>query len=318
MVVSRWALLHCSIALALLSSATGLGAKEPDFTRSIDLVYHKQEGYALTMDRVTPKPQTNGAAIVMVLSGRWVSNHDFLAPQVATQLPQLTIDSVLDPTELLARGYTLFFVVHGAAPMFTIPEIHAQLGEAVRYLRSHAEQYGIDPQRIGMMGASAGGHLTLLRGTQGTIDSRPQAVVAYFPPSDFVNYGSANKFFVDYMEDQVSPEGFNRFTQALDLMDHDPKRFLRTKVTDVDRLDQHRRDISPYYQVTADTPPTLLIHGESDPTVPIQQSTRMAKKLRAAKVPHRLHSKKGGVHGWNPDTEELQMTADWFDAHLQK
>ncbi len=305
-----------AVAYSLLTSSLGLCAETLAFTRTSDLVYHKQEGYALTMDRVTPTTRANGAAIVMVLSGRWVSSHDFLAPQAATQLPKLTEGSVFNPTELLARGYTLFFVIHGAAPLFTIPEIHTQLGEAVRHIRNNAQLYGIDPLRIGILGASAGAHLALLRGMQGAANSKPQAIVAYFPPCDFLNYGSNNKFFVDYMQDQVAPDGFNRFTQALELVDHDPARFLRTKVMDANRLALHYQDISPYYHVGADDPPVLLIHGDADQVVPLQQSERMAKQLDAADVPYQLHVKQGGAHGWKPDAEELQMVADWFDTHL--
>lgn len=274
------------------------------------------------MDRVAPTARANGSAIMIVLSGRWVSSHDFLAPQLTNQLPQIVANSVFNPTELLERGYTLFFIVHGAAPLFTIPEIDSQLGEAVIHIRNNADQYGIDPRRIGMMGASAGGHLTLLRGTKdaqgekGEIESRPQAIVAYFPPTDFLNYGTDKKFFVDYMEEQVTEGGFNRFTQALELVDHDPAKFLRAKVVDPDRLAQHYRDISPYYHVSADDPPTLLIHGDADQTVPIEQSLRIAERFHAAGVTNRLHINKGEAHGWAPDDQELNVVADWFDTHL--
>jgi acetyl esterase/lipase len=314
-----------SALLVVLSASSS--AAELSFTRDIDLIYHKQDGYALTMDRVTPAANTNGAAVVMLVSGRWVSRHEFLAPHTDNQLPRIAAGSILNPTELLARGYTLFFVLHGAEPMFTIPEIHTQIGKAVRHIRQNAERYGVDPSRIGMMGGSAGGHLTLLLGTIGPTgsdntktqseqNSRPQAVVAYFPPTDFVNYGTADTFFVDYMEGQVTADGYNRYKQALDLVDHDSEKFLRTKVTDQQRLAQHYRDISPYYHVSADDPPVLLIHGDADNVVPIQQSQRIAKRFDAAGVPYKLHINAGGVHGWKPEAEELSMIADWFDTHL--
>ena len=176
--------------LATLSA--GAVADEPTLTRDVDLIYHKQGGYALTMDRLAPAGDANGAAVVMVASGRWVSRHEFLAPQVTDRLPRVAAGSILDAKELLARGYTLFYVVHGAEPTFTIPEIHGRVSEAVRHIRHNAERYGVDPARIGIMGGSAGGHLSLLQGsrglpadenpeTQGEQSSRVQAVVAYFP-----------------------------------------------------------------------------------------------------------------------------------------
>ena len=312
--------------LAVLSAAAA--AEELPFTRDIDLIYHKQGGYALTMDRVAPAGDANGAAVVMVVSGRWVSRHEFLAPQVADRLPRVATESIVNATELLARGYTLFYVVHGAEPTFTIPEIHAQVSQAVRHIRHHAERYGVDPSRIGIMGGSAGGHLSLLQGSKGLTasenpqgqaeqSSRVQAVVAYFPPTDFVNYGADGRFFIDHMEEQVE-HGAANSRQALDLVEHDEKNFLRTKVTDAERLAQHYRDISPYYHVTADDPPTLLIHGDADDRVPFQQSQRIAAKFESEGVVHRLIRKIAGVHGWKPEADELALVADWFDTHLAK
>ena len=179
------------------------------------------------------------------------------------------------------------------------------------------------------MGGSAGGHLALLQGTRGSPgredpetqadeSSRVQAVVAYFPPTDFVNFGVDGRFFIDYLAEQATPDGANNFLQALDLVEHDEESFVRNRVTDEGRLARHYRDIAPYYHVSADDPPTLLIHGDADERVPIQQSRRIAEKFRSEGVVHRLHRKAGGVHGWKPDAEELAMVADWFDAHLRE
>lgn len=311
--------LLCCVSTIL---STNITASESPFTRDIDLIYHKGGGYALTMDRVAPN-NPNGAAVVMIASGRWISRHEFLAPQVADKLPAAVTEGILNPTELLRRGYTVFFVIHGAEPLFTMPEIHAQISAAVRHIRHNAHVYGIDPARIGIIGGSAGGHLALLQGTKGLAadrapssqaeqSSRVQAVMAFFPPTDFVNYGEEGLFFVDVMQ---AAGGLN-FQQALDLFDQDNEKFLRTRVTDKERLAQHYRDISPYYHVSADDPPTLLIHGDADDVVPLQQSERIADKFTTEGVTHELHRKAGGGHGWKPDATELRRIADWFDAHL--
>lgn len=299
-------------------SATSLGAADPPaFVRDLDLIYHREGGYALTMDRIAPAAEANGAAVLMLVSGGWVSRHAFLEPRVADQLPRVFARAVLNPTELLARGYTLFLVVHGAQPKFTIAEIHGQIGAAVRHVRHHAERYGVAPSRIGVMGGSAGGHLALLQGTRGLAEerSRVQAVVAYFPPTDFLNFG-VEGVFVDDAIRRVEPDGGNPFEQALYLFDHDPRKLRLTRVTDEQRLAQHYRDISPYYHVSADDPPTLLVHGDADERVPIQQSERILERFEAAGVEHRLYRKAGGGHGWEPTPEERAMVADWFDRHL--
>ena len=276
------------------------------------------------MDRVVPA-NANGAAVVMVVSGRWISSHAFIAPQVADKLPAAMTEGILNPTILLNRGYTVFFVVHGAEPIFTIPEIHTQISAAVKHIRRNAKTYGINPNRIGIMGASAGGHLALLQGTKGLAaepalsdqreqSSRVQAVMAYFPPTDFVNYGDEGGFFTEVTK-ATHPV---RFLQALDLYDQDHENFLRTKVTDQETLAQHYRDISPYYHVSADDPPTLLIHGDADTKVPVQQSLHIADKFSREGVTHKLHIKPEGEHGWKPDATELNLTADWFDEHLRQ
>src|SRR5262249_32142660 len=103
--------------------------------------------------------------------------------------------------ELLRRGYTVFAVVHGSQPKYTIPEILPDMHRAVRFIRHHARDYHIDPDRIGIAGGSAGGRLSMMQATAGTsgdpgatdpIDresSRVQAVGCFFPPTDFLNYG---------------------------------------------------------------------------------------------------------------------------------
>ena len=161
-------------------------AKESDVKRTEDVIYGRKFGTALTMDVFQPaKP--NGAAVIFCVSGGWFSAHDLINTGFAA--------------ELLKRGYTVFAVVHGSQPKFTIPEVLQDMHRAVRYIRSHATDYGIDPDRIGISGASAGGHLSLMQGTAGTpgdpeakdpVDresSRVQAVGCFFPPTDFLNYG---------------------------------------------------------------------------------------------------------------------------------
>jgi len=85
--------------------------------------------------------------------GGWSSSHEFIAPKVAQPL--------------LDRGYTVFAVVHGSNPRFQIPEIFEQMERSVRFIRHNAAVYGIDPNRIGVAGGSAGGHLSLMLATRG-------------------------------------------------------------------------------------------------------------------------------------------------------
>src|SRR5262245_20257048 len=94
-------------------------ADSPSFDRKTDVVYGRKFGMALTMDVFTPRVNANGAAIVWIVSGGWFSAHEAIRPQVIE--------------EYLKRGYTVFAVVHGSQPRFTIPEIRQDLNRAVRF-----------------------------------------------------------------------------------------------------------------------------------------------------------------------------------------
>ncbi|QDV37560.1 alpha/beta hydrolase [Tautonia plasticadhaerens] len=135
-------LLALIAVLTLACTPFGVAADEPSFTRQEDVIYGRKHGTALTMDVFTPEEDAKGVGLVMVVSGGWFSAHE--------AIPVPLIES------LVGRGYTVFAVVHVSQPKFTIPEILGDLHRAVRFIRHHAEDYGIDPDRIGNYGGSAG------------------------------------------------------------------------------------------------------------------------------------------------------------------
>src|SRR5262249_13625712 len=143
-------LVSCLLVAAYAAAARA--DDRPSFTSKEDVIYGRKHGTALTMDVFTPK-KPSGAAVVWAVSGGWFSSHDWINPGAVA--------------ELLKRGYTVFAVVHGSQPKFTIPEVLEDMNRAVRFIRSRAEQYKIDPERIGITGGSAGGHLSLIQGTAG-------------------------------------------------------------------------------------------------------------------------------------------------------
>src|SRR5262245_35161037 len=131
-----------ALIMAVLGSSGNvlLAADDPAFTRKEDVVYGRKFGVALTMDVFTPKEYANGAGLIFVVSGGWFSAHEAIRPPFVT--------------EFLGRGYTVFAVVHGSQPKFTIPEILEDMNRAVRFIRFNAKQYEVDPDRIGIFGAS--------------------------------------------------------------------------------------------------------------------------------------------------------------------
>jgi acetyl esterase/lipase len=278
------------------------------YDHKVDVVYGRKFGMALTMDVFTPKGNANGAAVVWVVSGGWFSAHEAINPGFIR--------------ELLTRGYTVFAVVHGSQPRFTIPEIVKDMNRAVRFIRYHAKDYQIDPDRIGITGASAGGHLSLMQGTAGDggdknakdpvdqTSSRVQTVGCFFPPTDFLNYGKPGEI-------AIGCGVLKGFKPPFDFHEQDPNTKTFVRITDMDKILEIGRQISPIYHASSDDPPTLIIHGDADNLVPIQQAEVVLEKLKAAGVETKLVVKKGAGHGWPDLLKDTTVIADWFDEHLK-
>src|SRR5258708_3369872 len=269
----------------ILVTSTAIAQTPTDYTRQEDVIYGRKYGIAMTMDVFTPKQNANGLGVVFVVSGGWFSSHDNINGIVAGLLP-----------EPIKRGYTVFAVCHGSQPKFTIPEILLDMHRALRYIRYHAKDYKIDPDRIGITGASAGGHLSLMQGTAGNagnadakdpvdkVSSRVQAVACFFPPTDFLNYGESGK--------RAGGEGvLKAYRPPFDFheMSKEENRFER--ITDEKKFLDIVKDVSPIYHISSDTPPTLIIHGDADNLVPIQQAKIFLEKLKAAGVQCELVTK---------------------------
>jgi len=293
------------VFLLLLGAATA--QDDPTPARQSDVIYGRKHGVALTMDIFRPRKDPSGAAVVFVVSGGWFSGKRMVWP--------------LWYRPLVRRGHTVFAVMHGSQPKYTIPEMVADIHRAVRYIRHHSKTLGIDPNRIGIMGASAGGHLSLLLATDAKngkggdpvdgASSRVQAVAAFYPPTDFLNWGA---------------EGINvtklpvhtRFKAPFDFRRFDQEAGVYVRITDPAQRDQLLEDLSPAHHVTPDDPPTLLIHGDRDFLVPLQQSRRMVALLEKAGVPAKLIVKEGAAHGWRGVEKDLDVIADWFTQRLAR
>jgi acetyl esterase/lipase len=299
-----------SLSLLLASAVT---AATPEHTRQEDVIYGRKDGVALTMDVFTPKEDANGAAIVWVVSGGWFSSHDAINANSPFA------------SEFLKRGYTVFAVVHGSQPKFTIPEVLEDMNRAVRFIRFNAEKYKIDPDRIGITGGSAGGHLSLMQGTAGDTgkpdakdpvdktSSRVQAVACFFPPTDFLNYGKPgeNALGRGVLKDFKAPFAFERLEKTGFTGVYVP-------ITDEDEIEKIGRKISPITHVSKDDAPSLIIHGDKDTLVPMQQAEIIVEKFKEVDVPAKLIVKPGAGHGWGQLDKDMDAIGDWFDEHLKK
>lgn len=281
-------------ATVLLLVITGVKAHAEDKVApniEPDVVYGHKDGLAMTFDVHRPEKEANGAAILFMVSGGWYSvwgPPEQLRPMFAT---------------FLDRGYTVLAVRHGSSPRYKIPEAVADVRRAVRYVRLNAEELGINPDRLGVMGMSAGGHLSLMLGTTGDdgdakatdpVDresSRVQAVVALVPPTDLR---------VAVWEAPESLPAYRNFP-ALDL-----------PMAEAEKQ-------SPLAQVTADDAPSLVMMGGQDDLVPPRHGEWIDEAFEKAGVERRLMVLPDAGHNlFTPGNagEVQRAMVEWFDKHL--
>ncbi len=293
--------------LAILLLPMAAVAQTPNFTRTEDVIYGRKFGTALTMDVFIPKEKPNGAGIIFCVSGGWFSSKESI--------------SVGFLKAFLDRGYAVFAVMHGSQPKYTIPEVLEDQHRAVRFIRTNAKKYGVDPERLGISGASAGGHLSLMQGcapkmgdpkAKDPVDresSKVAAVACFFPPTDFLNYGKEGAIM-------LGRGTLSGFKAPFDFNEFDTKSRSFVPIADESKRTVIGKAISPIYHVTIDSAPALILHGDKDFLVPLQQAESIIEKLKEAKVPCELVVKKGAAHGWADIASDMKVLADWFDKHL--
>ena len=205
---------------------------------------------------------------------------------------------------LVARGYAVASINYRLSQHAAFPAQIEDGKAAVRWLRAHAQEYGLDPRRFGVWGASAGGHLVALLGTAGDVkelegqlgnpkqSSRVQCVVDWFGPTDFLKMGGTH-------DDPASPESRLIGGPIRD----NPEKVARA---------------NPIRYVTPDDPPFLIVHGDADPTVPIGQSELLEAALKAARVDVTFLRLPGAGHGGPKfQAPDVQRRIDEFlDRHL--
>jgi acetyl esterase/lipase len=307
----------CVLLFAALVGPVRVDAADAPHQRTKDVIYGRKHGVVLTMDVFTPTKNANGLGVMFVISGGWHSSHQAIDGYFLKFITKLT-----------RRGYTIFAVVHGSQPTYTIEQIFEDIKRAVRYIRHHAKEYNVDPDHLGVTGMSAGGHLSCLIGTAGEppnaqatnltdrYSSRVQAVACFYPPTDFLNYGKPGENAIGRgtLKDFKAPFDFREPSRPAD----GNRGTTLERITDEERITELGRRISPITHVTPDDPPTLIIHGDADKLVPIQQAETLLAKLEEAGVPTKLVVKPGAKHGWENTEKDMQTVVDWFDVHLTK
>lgn len=263
--------------------------------QTANVVYGRRGDADLVLDVFRP-PRQNGAAVVVMVSGGWKSGPGSVRPFLFAPL--------------LRRGYTVFAVQHISQPECLIGDIVEDMHRAVRFIRHNRATYGIEGNRIGVTGGSSGGHLSLMLATRGGpgpadasdhIDresSAVQCVACFYPVTDLLNLGNSTENLGDGGPPRSFKKGFGP----------------RAKHPDTWKV--LGRELSPIDHITPALPPILIIHGDADTLVPLDQSERFTEQARAIGRTVRLEVRHGKQHGWPTMILDLPRFADWFDAQL--
>lgn len=210
----------------------------------------------------------------------------------------------------VARGYAVASINYRLSGHAVFPAQIQDCKAAIRWLRAHAGEYSLDPKRFGVWGSSAGGHLVALIGTSGDVkefdvganldqSSRVQAVCDYYGPTDFTVF--------------VTTPGYESHAT-----DSSPEARLIGGAV-MQNKDKAARVNSITY-VTPDDPPFLIVHGDQDKTVPLNQSQLLFAALKKANVSARLHTIHGAGHGgpgfMGKDIEDMVST--FLDERLRR
>lgn len=292
-----------------------------------DLSYAEIESHALMLDLYLPAASaTPSPLVVWVHGGGWSGGSRFPPPAFALQL--------------VNRGVALASVSYrltgqagqwGSASVLFPAQIH-DVKAAIRWLRAQSALYQIDPDRIGVWGSSAGGHLAALVGSsgnapqlEGTVgaflgeSSAVQVVVDYYGPTDIINMqlditnppGSIiNHDAPDSPESRLI--GFNQPGQGVGVL----RANLDNPNPPFPLLAARAQDLSPLSWIDSADPPFLIVHGNMDTSVPITQSLRLLSALEAAGHSPRWRIVDGAGHGGFPNEVHLQALGFQLDQLL--
>jgi acetyl esterase/lipase len=263
-------------------------------------VYKRVEGLEIKMDAWWQQSQSPRPTVVWIHGGALMIGHREWVPGRIRRM-------------VLEAGYPLFSIDYRLAPESKLPAIIEDIEDAMEFIRGEAAQtVPLDPERLGIMGSSAGGYLTLVTGYR--VKPRPRVLVSLFGYGDIVGdwYSHPSphprhhqvKLTAEEAERQVSGppvcDPRDRKGDAGAYYQYCRQHGLWPKA--VSGWDPHTESerFAPYLpvrNVTMDYPPTILVHGTKDTDVPYEQSVLMANQFQRYSVPHQLVTIDGGEHG---------------------
>ncbi len=240
-------------------SVAAFGATLTDARRNIE--FARPEGAPLYLDASIPPGDGPFPAVIVVHGGGWVRGDrrvdvaPLFKPLEAAGIAWFSIDYRLS-NDILHFGAAI-----------------DDVRDAIRFVHAHASEYRVDPDRIALVGESAGGQLAAMAALDPAPEAQVKAVVALYTPTDLVQLAEESAFVPRQIRESL------RGTPLENLL--------------IARL----RQLSPVENVKRDSPPFLLIHGTADALVPFEQSRAMCDRMKAVGASCQLYAVEGGGHG---------------------
>lgn len=287
--------------------------KTPLINEISNVVYEQvpMRGYpnvAMKMDILQPKSKEKLPAIVFVTGGGFINANKDNGLQLRMHLAE--------------SGYVVSSIEYRVAPTARFPEPLEDVKASIRYLKANADKFGIDPDRVGIVGGSAGGYLTAMAGTtSGTktfdkgenlgVDSSVKAAVDLYGLSDLTRIGD------DYDENVRKAHASAGATEAL-WVNGSP--VFGGKDGGILANREAAEKANPIHYITKKSAPMLLMHGTADTVVSPSQTDLLFQALQKEGIPSKRYLVEGAAHGgiyWNQQ-EVLDIITDFFDGYLKK
>lgn len=251
-----------------------------------DVEYGRAYGVSLRFDATIPAGEGPFPAAIIVHGGAWVSGDR-----------KANVQPLFKP--LTDAGFAWFSI------SYTLVRDASQLGagvqdveHAIAYVKSHAAQYNVDPNKIALIGESAGGQLAAMAALSGEPGTDVQAVIAMYTPTDLVALAKSSNYIPPSFRDAVAGTPFEALLMAA------------------------LAQLSPINHVSRDMPPFLFIHGTADPLVPFQQSVAMCDRMKAVGAACEIYPVQNASHGmlwWQSagvSTGYRKVMIDWLQKTL--
>lgn len=267
-----------------------------------DVPFATVDGITLAMDTYLPKPSGKGALPTVV----WVHGGGFVSGD-----KQGYAQSLMDP--LFRAGFAMVSVNYRLAPKFPFPACVDDVETAIAFIKAHAKDWNIDPQRLVLMGDSAGGLIVSVVGGRAKPPNRVAAVVSLYGEHDLVTRVTENPCIMDGRAVPIPPGGCLSpgLAALLGIQSVSPEGM---KIV---------REASAVTYVRKDMPPYLLIHGTREFHVPFEQAISMHETMKRAGADCTLIPILGGSHGlggWEKlpqGAEYKEQTLAWLKAKLR-